>query len=101
MILYNVSVRVDRDIEEEWLSWMISTHIPDVMKTGYFFDFKIMKILQPIIEDESTTFAIQYFCENQQKLNEYIEKAAPTLQQEHTDRYRDKALAFRTIMEVL
>ncbi|MAT55021.1 MAG: hypothetical protein CMN32_11120 [Saprospirales bacterium] len=101
MILYNVTVRVDADIAEEWLNWMKSTHIPDVMRTGYFVDYKVMKILQPAQEDDSITYAVQYFCEDQEKLEAYWQKEAPALQKEHTDKYSDKALAFRTVMEVI
>jgi hypothetical protein len=34
MILYNVTVSVDPEIHDEWLAWMKSKHIPDVLATG-------------------------------------------------------------------
>jgi len=30
MILYNVTVSIDPEIAEEWLTWMREVHIPDV-----------------------------------------------------------------------
>ena len=41
MILYNLTVNVDFDIEAEWFDWMRESHIPKVMYTGQFVDFKI------------------------------------------------------------
>ena len=36
MLVYNVTVKVNTDIHEEWLEWMKKTHIPEVLATGYF-----------------------------------------------------------------
>ena len=44
MILYNVTVSVDPSKAEEWLSWMRTKHIPDVMATSCFIEGKISKI---------------------------------------------------------
>ena len=36
MILYNVTVKVDPEVEDEWVNWMKEVHIPDVLKSGLF-----------------------------------------------------------------
>ena len=36
MILYNVTIKVDHDIHDEWMEWMKQTHIPQVLETGLF-----------------------------------------------------------------
>ena len=33
------------------------------------------------------------------KLQEYMGQHAPALQKDHTDRYKDKCVAFRTLLE--
>jgi hypothetical protein len=45
MIIYNVTVNVDNSVHDEWLDWMKSKHIPDVVATGCFTDGKIFRIL--------------------------------------------------------
>ena len=40
MIIYNVTVSIDKEIEKQWLDWMKNTHIPDVMNTALFLDCK-------------------------------------------------------------
>ena len=96
MIVYNVSIQIDEDVKEDWLKWMKEKHIPDVMKTGVFIHFNFLKILN---EDTKNTYAIQYFCKNIGMLNTYFDEFASKLQEEHSLRYNNKFVAFRTIME--
>ncbi len=98
-ILYNVTVKVARDVVDDWYKWMQETHIPDVMNTGKFERYLMTKILGDDDRDGST-YAIQYICKNMEILLDYNKNEAPALQKEHTDRYGQNCLAFRTIMEV-
>lgn len=99
MIVYNVTIQVDHDIEKEWLEWMNNIHIPDVLATGCFLEGRISRLM---VDDETgITFSIQYTLESMQKLEEYQEKYAEKLQKEHADRYENKFVAFRTVMEVV
>lgn len=99
MILYNVTVNIDDDVHDDWLSWMKEVHIPDVMDTGYFESYKICRILAE--EQGGKSYSIQYFCQSIEKLEEYQSTAAPKLQQEHTKRYSGKFGAFRTLLRVV
>lgn len=99
MIIYNVTVKVDNEIHEEWLKWMREIHIPDVLKTGLFTENRIYKVL--VDDEDGVTYAVQYSCRNIDDYKKYETEHAPRLQKEHTDRYNDKALAFRTLLEVI
>ena len=96
MILYNVTVNIEQDVEMEWLEWMKEVHIPNVMATGIFFDQKIYRLLN---EEEGSTYSFQYFAKSLEDVNVYFEKYAPSLVQEHLDKYKDKHVAFRTVLE--
>lgn len=100
MILYNVTVNIDAIMEEEWLSWMQSEHIPQVMHTGCFVENKILKLLTET-EDESCTYAFQYFCHSLKDLERYQQNFAPALQAEHTQKFKDRFVSFRTVLEVI
>lgn len=99
MIIYNVTVNIENDVREEWLQWMKTKHIPDVMATGYFLENKICKVL--IDEEQGTTYSIQYTCLSMDDLKEYQAKHAPRLQKEVTDKYANKFVAFRTLLEIV
>jgi hypothetical protein len=100
MILYSVTVNVDADIHEEWLSWMQRVHIPKVIATGFFVEHKILKLLTEI-ENNGVTYSVQYFLDNMDNYNTYANEHSPTLQKEHSLRYEGKFVAFRTLLEVL
>lgn len=99
MIIYNVTVNIENDVHQEWLKWMKEVHIPDAMNTGCFIENKICKVL--VNEEQGTTYSVQYTCIDMDTLKKYQANHAPRLQKEHTDKYGTKALAFRTLLEVL
>ena len=98
-IIYSVTVKVDPDIEEDWVKWMKEIHIPDVMATGYFLERRWSKVIGE--KDEGTSYNIQYLCETMKKLHNYQVQCAPKLQKEHNDRYEGKFVAFRTLLETI
>jgi len=99
MIIYNVTVNIENDVREEWLNWMKTVHIPDVMATGYFIENRICKVL--VDEEQGTTYSIQYTAASMKELEDYQRLQAPRLQKEHSDRYANKSVAFRTLLEVV
>lgn len=99
MILYNVTVSIDPAISEDWLQWMRSNHIPDVMATGCFVESRISRVHGE--EEGGETYAITYLASSQEKMDEYRDKHAPLLQKDHTDRYAGRFAAFRTILSVI
>lgn len=99
MIIYNVTVNVDTDVAEEWLQWMKTVHIPDVMATGLFLDHRICRILAE--EEGGLSYAIQYTASDMATYERYKAEHAPRLQGETQKRYGGKFAAFRTLLEVV
>ena len=99
MIVYNVTVNIDESIVDDWLTWMQEIHIPEVMNTGIFLKSQINRVITQ--DDTGSTFAIAYTCHSMKDLHQYQINFATELQQQHVARYGDKAVAFRTLMEVI
>jgi len=99
MILYHVTLKIDKGIQKEWLSWMMQTHIPQVMATGYFIEYRMTYML--FDEPDGFTYSVQYLLKSMEDLEAYMQHAAPALQKEHKDRYQDKVVAYRTLHEVI
>jgi hypothetical protein len=100
MIVYNVTVNIDESVHDEWLRWMKEVHIPDVMNTGMFTENRILKILSDE-ESGGTTYSIQYTCKSLNEFRQYEELFAPALRSEVNEKYKDKFVAFRTLLEVV
>lgn len=101
MILYNVTVNIDAEIEQEWLNWMREIHIPEVLATGLILENKILRIFDQEKMDGTTTYAFQYILKSIDDYEKYQAEHAPTLQKLHSDRYNNRFVAFRTIMEII
>lgn len=100
MYLYNVTVNVEKELEPEWMTWMKEVHIPDVLATGMFHENKIFRILHDS-EDGSINYSIQYFTDSMEKVLEYQSKYAPKLQQDVRDKYQDRIVTFRTLLQMV
>ncbi len=96
-VLYNVTVKIDTDCHIEWLEWMISKHIPDVMATACFENYKLTRILGDD-DEHGVGFAIQYIAPDMDTFQRYQTQFSAPLQKEHADRYTGKYAAFRTLM---
>ena len=99
MYIYNVTISVDKAAHDEWLKWMQEVHMPDVVKTGCFVDSRILKVLN--VDDEGVTYSAQYTFLEMNDIEEYQAKHAPRLQKEALDKFKDKFVAFRTLLEII
>lgn len=100
MYLYNVTVNIEEDVHDKWLNWMKDTHIPDVMATGCFVANRMLMVLSEI-ENNGKTYSIQYYFNRMEDYLKYQEKFAPGLQKAHSDQFRDKYVAFRTLLKIV
>lgn len=98
MLLYNVTVGIDKEVEGEWLHWMKMEHIPEVMNTNLFIDFKMYKVLHDQ-DDGNISYSVQYFAETLDHVTVYFEKFAPALLEKLRLRFKDKHVAFMTLLE--
>jgi hypothetical protein len=100
MFVYNVTVNIDNDVAAEWLKWMQKVHIPDVLSTGCFLENRIFRVLAD--EDSGgKTYSVQYYFQTMEDMERYQNNFATKLQQEHTALYKDRFVAFRTLLEVV
>ena len=100
MLIYNVTAKVDWSIAEEWSKWMQEIHIPDVMSSACFEKFQFVRLLD-IDEVEGPTYAAQYYAQSKDLYDRYISDHAPVLRKHAMDKWGNKFIAFRTLMEIV
>ena len=101
MIIYNVTINIDDSVRDEWLKWMKEVHIPDVMRTGLFLENRMLKILTDETETGGTNYSVQYTCRNMDDFNTYEKTFAPALRKAHAEKYSDRFVSFRTLLELV
>jgi hypothetical protein len=100
MIVYNISIKIDRSIEQEWLQWQKQEHIPGIMASGQFTDHKLFRLLDQD-EEYGITYVVQYFAASIKNYHQYLEETAPLLRKKAIEKWGDRFIAFRTVMEVV
>ena len=100
MIVYNVTTKVDPAIKEDWLLWIKEEHIPDILETACFTAANTFQLLETD-DSEGPTFIIQYFAESKSLYNLYLEKFASVMRQKAFDKWSNKFIAFRSLMQVI
>ncbi|MEM6764826.1 MAG: DUF4286 family protein [Bacteroidota bacterium] len=40
MITYQISITIQEEVEKEWISWMKTVHVPEVVATGLVVSFE-------------------------------------------------------------
>ena len=100
MFIYNVTIKVDAAIADAWLQWLKEEHIPEVMATGCFDEYKIVRLLE-IDDSEGPIYAIQYYVLSKAIYNQYIMKYADTLRQKSKARWGQRFIAFRSLMQII
>lgn len=99
MIIYNVTINIEDDVHDQWLNWMQQVHLPDVMNTGLFVEYRMAKLLSRQEDETGTTYVIQYWAKSMADYETYQEQYAPALQAETRKHFDGKFVAFRTLME--
>ena len=100
MFIYNVTVKVDGSIHEEWVKWMLNEHMPEMVKTGCFTNSRLLRLLDAE-EEEGPTYAAQYFAESKADYNRYIENFSIAIRQKYFDKWGDRFIAFRSLMQIV
>jgi hypothetical protein len=99
MILYNVTSSIEPAAAEDWLDYMRSTHMPEVMETGFFIKSQLCRLLNE--EEGGITYAAQYYCLSLEQLEEYQAICAPALRADMEKHFAGKYVSFRTVLEVV
>lgn len=100
MIIYNITIKVEASIAEDWLQWLLKEHIPSVMATNCFIDYKVVRLLE-VDDSEGPTYAIQYNAESKADYNRYIEIHSSKMQKLSFEKWSDSFIAFKSVMEVV
>ena len=100
MIVYNITANVSWVVHNEWLRWMQEVHIPEILATGWFFEYRILKLLD-VDDIDGPTYAIQFHTLTMDNYRSFVEKHEALFRQKVMGKWRDQVVAFSSVMEVL
>jgi hypothetical protein len=98
MLIYNITVKVENEILEKWMQWQKQIHIPEMIATGYFYDYRFYELLEHE-EEDGKTFVIQFYASSKNDFDNYVENFAEQLRQKSREKWKDHVISFRTLLQ--
>ena len=100
MIVYNLTIHVEHRIHDEWLQWQREEHIPSIMATKQFIEYRFFHLLEQD-ETEGITYVMQLIAPTAGHYKKYIDEFAFNDQRVVNNKWGHLVLAFSTVMEVM
>jgi len=97
MIVYNDTIILDDAIEDEWLHYMKTVHIPAVMSTGLFSSYRILTVIDS--PNEGVTYCIQYNADSIEHFQQYYMNFLHKHQAAHQQKFEERFVIYNTLME--
>ncbi len=101
MILYSITINIEKVVHDEWLAWMKNVHVPSVLNTGLFLESKILRLLNEEEQNTGITYSFQYFLKNISSLENFRENFERAIDLELYKKYQNMFVEFRTILEIV
>lgn len=98
MGIYSITMHIKKDVMHNWIDWMQSDHINDVMSYGFFKKYEFFRIIIPDASSDEVTFQIHYHFDSIEDYYKYAEVASPDLQRKQSEKFAGKFKASRAIL---
>lgn len=92
MLTYQVKITIEATVEAEWLAWMKTVHVPDVIATGLIKSYQILKP-----EDQAHTYLFHYHFDQRRDYEQYQEQYGPMLKAGPARKFPDQCKAERML----
>lgn len=99
-IIYNITLKVERGIEQVWLQWLIDDYAPGIITTNCFTKFTLLKLLE-FDDAEGSTYALQFSTASLEDYERYRKNFAEDFQEKAFSRWQQKMISFGTVMQVV
>ena len=98
MFIYNITIKVNNAIVEDWMTWQYEEHIPEIMATNLFTEYTFFRLLEQD-ESEGPTFVLQFHTASRKNYDQYIQQHAGLLREKALKKWGDRFIAFRSLLE--
>lgn len=99
MVIYEVNLKLNSSIEEEYLEWL-DDHVDRMLKLPGFKNAFIYKA-ESTDDSNLKGYCVQYFVESREALQDYLDKQAPSMRQEAATKFGSLFYAERRILHSL
>lgn len=98
MILYNTTYSVASEVEQSWLDWMKTVHIPAILATDLPVNYRLLRLLTEL-DNGGITYSVQLDFRAMEDYFAYQNLHADAMQQRIQDRFANQFVFFDTLLE--
>jgi hypothetical protein len=98
MIIFNITVNVSYAAEKEWLHYMKTVQIPEILATKLPLECKLFRLLTEI-ENEGSTYTSQFSFRTMEDFLAYQTNFQADIQERHHQLFNGQYVSFRTLLE--
>lgn len=98
MFTINITTKVDHDILTDWLLWQKKTHIPALMDTGCFQQYRFHQLLGQDDKD-GKVFVLQLLTTSKESYTIFSEKFEKELKNDSFSKWGEKCFEFRSLLQ--
>lgn len=98
MIVYNITVNISYPAEKDWLHYMKTVYVPEILATGLPLECRLLRLLTEI-ENEGSTYTTQFSFRTMEDFLAYQTHHQPDFQERHHELFNGQYVSFRTLLE--
>jgi hypothetical protein len=100
MIIYNTTYSVSDKVYGSFLKWVKEKHIPQMISSGYFSEFKLSRVLTDE-DQEGNSISLQLTAENVNAVSQWREQYGDLFEMEISSLFSVNVLYFSTFLEII
>ncbi len=100
MILYNITTQVTWAIHDRWKEWLLNEYLPEILSTGLFERYQVVRLLE-VAEDDGPTYAVQLYARNSKDFHSYRNIHLESFEKKEQDVWGNNIVSFQSLMEVI
>ena len=98
MYTVNITTKVDHDSLIDWLLWQKEVHIPALMETGCFQEYRFQKLLNHE-EEDGEIFVLQLVAFSKESYQTFLERFEKNLKNDSFIKWGEKCFEFRSLLQ--
>jgi len=98
MIIFNITVNISYSAEQEWVTYMKTIHIPEILASKLPLEVKFLRLLTEI-ENDGSTYTTQFAFLTMEDFLAYQTHFQTPLLEKHHQRFSGQYVSFRTLLE--
>jgi hypothetical protein len=99
MILYNITINVEESIHSQWMNWMKTEFIKEMLASNLFTEYKIMRLLNEVEGQTGMTYSFQFFLNSLSDLNKFQDSYQDAIDKKLYTLYKNQFVEFRSVLE--